>query len=99
MSSPFSSTSWACNRLRLADPIHAVIDDVSRIDETEFLDEKFTATPDAKRHFIDNPETDIAVRDQALVSLRTRNPDVMFVYFGQIDEFGHGAADSRGSRQ
>ena len=76
-------------------PIHMVIADVSRVDDTEFLDEKFTATPDAKRHFVDNPETDIAVRDEALVSLRTRNPDVMFVYFGQVDEFGHGATDSR----
>jgi predicted AlkP superfamily pyrophosphatase or phosphodiesterase len=37
------------------------------------------------------------MRDEALVSLRSRNPDVMFVYFGQVDEFGHGAIDSRAS--
>ncbi|MEQ1750462.1 MAG: alkaline phosphatase family protein [Prosthecobacter sp.] len=78
-------------------PIHTKIADLSRLDGQEFLDEKFTATPDASRHYIDNPERDIEVRDEALKSLRTRNADAMFVYFGQVDEFGHGATDSRAS--
>jgi predicted AlkP superfamily pyrophosphatase or phosphodiesterase len=76
-------------------PIHQFIADGSRLEGREFLDVKFTCTPDASRHFIDNPEKDIEVRDEALQTLRTRNPDVMFVYFGQVDEFGHGATDSR----
>jgi predicted AlkP superfamily pyrophosphatase or phosphodiesterase len=76
-------------------PIHQNIADGSRVDVLEFLDVKFTATPDASRHFIDNPEKDIEVRDAALTTLRSQNPDVAFVYFGQVDEFGHGAVDSR----
>lgn len=76
-------------------PIHDFIADGSRINGAEFLDVKFTRTPDASRHFVDNPETDIEVREAALKTLRESNPDVMFVYFGQVDEFGHGEVDSR----
>lgn len=76
-------------------PIHDYIADGSRVEGKEFLDVKFTCVPDAKRHFVDNPEKDIEVRDEALKTLRTQNPDAMFVYFGQVDEFGHGATDSR----
>lgn len=78
-------------------PIHKNIADGSRVNGAEFLDVKFTATPDASRHFIDNPEKDIEVRDEALKTLRTQNPDAMFVYFGSVDEFGHGAIDERSS--
>lgn len=78
-------------------PIHDFIADGSRSDGQEFLNVKFTCVPDASRHFIDNPEKDIEVRDAALSTLRTQNPDAMFVYFGQVDEFGHGAVDSRAS--
>lgn len=76
-------------------PIHDFIADGSRSNGREFLDVKFTRAPDAKRHFVDNPEKDIEVRDEALKTLLTQNPDAMFVYFGQVDEFGHGAIDSR----
>jgi predicted AlkP superfamily pyrophosphatase or phosphodiesterase len=76
-------------------PIHDFIADGSRVAGREFLDVKFTCAPDGRRHFVDNPERDIDVRDAALNTLRTQNPDAMFVYFGQVDEFGHGAADSR----
>jgi len=76
-------------------PIHDFIADGSRIDGAEFLDVKFTSTPDANRHFVDHPETDIEVREAALKTLRESNPDVMFVYFGQVDEYGHGEVDSR----
>ncbi|MES2596872.1 MAG: alkaline phosphatase family protein [Verrucomicrobiota bacterium] len=78
-------------------PIHDFIVDGSKADGKEFLDVKFTCAPDAKRHYVDNPEKDMEVRDEALKVLRTQNPDVMFVYFGQVDEFGHGAIDSRAS--
>ncbi len=78
-------------------PIHDFIADGSRVNGQEFLNVKFTCVPDAKRHFIDNPEKDIEVRDEALKTLHTQNPDAMFVYFGQVDEFGHGATDSRAS--
>lgn len=76
-------------------PIHEFIADGSRVEGKEFLDVKFTVAPDASRHFVDNPEKDIEVRDAALATLRTQNPDAMFVYFGQVDEFGHGAVDAR----
>ena len=89
-----SPTAW-CASFADWPPIHTKIADFSRLNEAEFLDEKFTCEPDAKRHYIDNPEKDIEVRDEALKSLRTRNADAMFVYFGQVDEFGHGATDSR----
>lgn len=78
-------------------PIHEFIADGSRINGAEFLDVKFTCVPDAAHHFVDNPEKDMEVRDAALKTLRGSNPDVMFVYFGQVDEFGHGAVDSRAS--
>ncbi len=78
-------------------PIHDFIADGSRVAGKEFLDVKFTCAPDAKRHFIDNPEKDIEVRDAALQTLRSADPDAMFVYFGSVDEFGHGAIDERGS--
>lgn len=76
-------------------PIHDFIADGSRINGAEFLNVKFTSTPDASRHFVDNPETDIAVREAAVKTLRESDPDAMFVYFGQVDEYGHGAVDSR----
>jgi len=78
-------------------PIHDFIANGSRVDGKEFLDVKFTATPDGSRRYVDNPEKDIEVRDAALNTLKTQNPDAMFVYFGQVDEFGHGAIDSRAS--
>ncbi|WP_395737316.1 alkaline phosphatase family protein [Prosthecobacter sp.] len=78
-------------------PIHDFIADGSRLGDADFLDVKFTRTPDAARHFVDNPEKDIEVRDAALDTLSSGNPDVMFVYFGQVDEVGHGAIDSRAS--
>jgi predicted AlkP superfamily pyrophosphatase or phosphodiesterase len=78
-------------------PIHDFIADGSRVEGREFLDVKFTRAPDAKRHFIDNPEKDIEVRDAALKTLREQDPDVLFVYFGSVDEFGHGAIDARAS--
>ena len=78
-------------------PIHDNIADGSRVNGAEFLDMKFTTKPDASRHYIDNPEKDIDVRDEALKTLRTQNPDAMFVYFGSVDEFGHGAIDERSS--
>ncbi len=78
-------------------PIHDFIADGSRVAGQEFLDVKFTCAPDAARHFVDNPEKDIEIRDEALKTLRSQDPDSMFVYFGQVDEFGHGAIDSRAS--
>lgn len=89
-------TAW-CGSMADWPPIHTRIADASRLQDREFLDLKFTAEPDAQRHFVDNPEKDIEVRNQALAALRDHNPDALFVYFGQVDEFGHGAIDERAS--
>ncbi len=88
-------TAW-CASFADWPPIHNSIADGSRIGGAEFLDVKFTAEPDASRHFIDNPERDIDVRDAALKTLRSEDPDALFVYFGSVDEMGHGAIDERG---
>lgn len=87
-------TAW-CASFADWPPIHDFIADGSRVEGKEFLDVKFTCAPDAARHYIDNPEKDLEVKDAALLTLRSQNPDAMFVYFGQVDEFGHGAVDSR----
>jgi predicted AlkP superfamily pyrophosphatase or phosphodiesterase len=75
--------------------IHRFIADGSRDNDREYIDEKFTALPEATEGHRDYPWMDIQVRDRALNSLRTQNADAMFVYFGQVDEYGHGAVDSR----
>lgn len=75
--------------------IHKFIVDGSKDGDKEFLDTKFTAAPDAALHGKDYPNNDIAVRDAAVGCLRANNPDAMFVYFGQVDEYGHGAVDAR----
>ncbi len=62
-----------------------------------FVDGLFSAQADPALHEQDAPEMDIAVRDIALGYLRKGNPDVLFVHLGQVDEYGHGAADSRGA--
>ncbi len=78
-------------------PIHNSIADGSRVNGKEFLDVKFTCDSDKKRHGTDYPEKDIEIRDAALNTLRTQDPDVAFVYFAQVDEFGHAVADPRGA--
>lgn len=76
--------------------IHDFIADASRQGEKEFLDVKFTVHPDPAKKQHDWPELDTAIRDRAVALLRSENPDAMFVYFGQVDEFGHAAADPAG---
>ena len=76
--------------------IHDFIVDASRIGGAEFLDAKITLRPDLARKAHDWPELDTVVRDRATALLREGNPDALFVYFGQVDEFGHAAADPAG---
>ncbi|HEY1083766.1 MAG TPA: alkaline phosphatase family protein [Prosthecobacter sp.] len=87
-------TAWSASFANWPE-IHRFIADGSRAEGKEFLDEKFTALPDAALHGRDYPDLDIQIRDHALDSLRNRNPDVMFVYFAQVDEYGHGLIDPR----
>ncbi len=85
-------TAW-CASFADWQPIHRFIADSSRIDGKDFLDLRFTRESHAAAYVTD----DKAIRDEAAKTLRTQNPDAMFVYFGQVDEFGHAAADERGA--
>lgn len=76
--------------------IHDFIVDASRIGDAEFLDAKITLRPDPAKDARDWPELDTVIRDRATALLREGNPDALFVYFGQVDEVGHGATDPAG---
>ena len=76
--------------------IHDWIADASRKGGAEFLDVKTTLRPDPAKKAHDWPELDTIIRDRATALLREGNPDALFVYFGQVDEFGHAAADPAG---
>ena len=76
--------------------IHDFIADASRKGGAEFLDAKITLHPDPAKKAHDWPQLDEAIRDRATALLREGNPDALFVYFGQVDETGHAAADPAG---
>ncbi len=76
--------------------IHRFIVADSREEGRDFLNFEFLATPDPA-----NKNRDYALRDAELTAravehLGAANPDAMFVYFGQVDEVGHAAADANG---
>lgn len=84
-------SSW-CASFADWQPIHRMIADGSRREGKEFLDVKFTLDSHAEQYV----PSDVEIRNQAVQTLRSQNPDAMFVYFGQVDEVGHGAIDKRG---
>jgi predicted AlkP superfamily pyrophosphatase or phosphodiesterase len=86
--------AW-CGSVSSWPPINDIIVHDSQQGGTPFADELFSARSDPALHERDAPEMDIAVRDAALGCLRTHDPDVLFVHLGQVDEYGHGAVDSR----
>ncbi len=88
-------SAW-CGSLVSWPEIHDFIVDASRKDGAEFLDEKMTLHADPAKEARDWPDLDAAVRDRAVALLRGKDPDVLFVYFGQVDEFGHAASDPAG---
>lgn len=56
------------------------------------LDTEGTWTEDADDKLVlpvHNPENDAKIADASVALLRERNPDVMFVYFGNVDQVGH----------
>ncbi len=76
--------------------IHHFIADASRKDGAEFLDAKITLRPDPAKKAKDWPGLDTAIRDRAVTLLREKDPDALFVYFGQVDETGHAETDPSG---
>lgn len=83
-------TAW-CASFADWQPIHRFIADGSRQDGAEFLDVKFTRDAHAETYITH----DMEIRAEAVKTLAEQNPDAMFVYFGQVDEYGHGAIDKR----
>ncbi len=72
------------------------IADPSRAAGAEFLDAKISLRPDPAKHAADWPEFDAMIRDRSVALLREKNPDAIFVYFGQVDETGHAEVDRAG---
>lgn len=89
--------SASCMSLVNWPQIHDIIADSSRADGAEFLDAKITLRPDPAKHGSDYPEFDVMIRDRAVALLREKNPDAIFVYFGQVDETGHAEVDPAGA--
>jgi predicted AlkP superfamily pyrophosphatase or phosphodiesterase len=88
--------SALCSSIADWPEIHDFIVDASRIGGAEFLDSKITLHPDPAKKQHDWPELDATIRHRATALLREENPDALFVYFGQVDEFGHAEADPAG---
>jgi hypothetical protein len=62
-----------------------------------FLNHEFfatTMTADGKH--VDYDQCDVEITDRAVEQLRNADPDVLFVYFGNVDETGHGVAHKEG---
>ncbi len=87
--------AW-CGSLVNWPEIQHFIAEPSRKDGREFLSEKVMLVPDPAKKGRDWPELDIAIRDRTVALLREKNPDALFVYFGQVDETGHAATDPAG---
>jgi predicted AlkP superfamily pyrophosphatase or phosphodiesterase len=63
----------------------------------DFLNFEFlTTTKDATGKHIDYDKCDSEITERAVEQLRTADPDVLFVYFGNLDETGHGVAHKEG---
>jgi arylsulfatase A-like enzyme len=77
--------------------IHQYIVGASRKDGAGFLDFEFlTTTKDPTGKHIDYDRCDEEITERAVEQLRTADPDALFVYFGNLDETGHGVAHKEG---
>ena len=77
--------------------IHDYIVAASRSGAESFLDVEFlTTTKDATGKHVDYVKCDAEINQRAIEQLKTSNPDAMFVYYGNVDETGHGMAHKEG---
>jgi predicted AlkP superfamily pyrophosphatase or phosphodiesterase len=77
--------------------IHTFIVAASRSAESDFLDHEFLATTrDATGKHVDYEKCDAQITEKAVEQLTTADPDALFVYFGNLDETGHGVAHPEG---
>jgi predicted AlkP superfamily pyrophosphatase or phosphodiesterase len=83
--------------VRLAE-IHNFIVGSSRTNGgSDFLNFEFlTTTMDAAGKHVDYDKCDAEITKRAVEQLRSADPDVLFVYFGNVDETGHGVAHKEG---
>jgi predicted AlkP superfamily pyrophosphatase or phosphodiesterase len=77
--------------------IHSFIVQGSRDGERSFLDLEFLATTrDPTGKHIDYEKCDAEIAEMAVNELKSQDPDALFVYFGNLDETGHGVAHPDG---
>jgi predicted AlkP superfamily pyrophosphatase or phosphodiesterase len=76
--------------------IHRSIVGASERPGQAFLDCHHTRVPDPRRRGTDYAEFDAELTAIAAEKIRRENPDAVFMYFGNVDETGHGAADKDG---
>jgi hypothetical protein len=77
--------------------IHQFIVGASKVPGAGFLAEEFLPqikTEDGKH--IDYEKCDAEIEKRAVELLRSQDPDALFVYFGHLDEVGHGVAHKEG---
>ncbi len=77
--------------------IHGYIVGASERPGQPFLDCRHTCVPDPRRRGTDYVGFDAELTTIAVEKIRRENPDAIFMYFGNVDETGHGAADKNGS--
>jgi predicted AlkP superfamily pyrophosphatase or phosphodiesterase len=76
--------------------IHRIIVGASRTEGADFVNFEFLATPDPALKGRDYGLRDSEVTARAVEHLASADPDVISVYFGQVDEVGHAVGDPAG---
>ena len=76
--------------------IHGFIAGASEKAGAGFLDYHHTFVPDPARKGTDYAENDAKLTTIAVEKIRAENPDAIFMYFGNVDEVGHGVAHKEG---
>ncbi len=76
--------------------IHGYIVGASEKLGVGFLDNHHTLVPDPARKGTDYAENDAKLTEIAMEKIRTENADAIFMYFGNVDETGHGVAHKEG---
>jgi hypothetical protein len=89
---PFAWTASLCDW----PPISRFIVNEGRGEWHEIVDFDFVATPELLAKGGDYARRDVEVTARALEHLRISDPDFMFVYYGNVDEVGHGAGNMQG---
>ena len=76
--------------------IHRNIVGASEKPGVSFVDFCYTLVSAPARKGTDYEENDAKLTEMAVEKIRTENPDAIFMYFGNVDETGHGVAHQNG---